>query len=131
MEKETQKLDSMKGINPFRVPEGYMEDLASLIMSRLPEEQPHVELKRITITDHIRPWLYLAAVFVGLGLFINLLVGKGDSGNNIAGDSLLVQTTISQEAFYSIQEENDADYLEFIESQYVGYILAEEMGDYE
>jgi hypothetical protein len=127
MKGETQKLDRMKGSNPFRVPEDYMEDLTSLIMSRLPKEQPYVKLKRITMMDHIRPWLYLAAVFAGLGLFINLLVRKGDSGNNMVVDSLLVQTTISQEVFYGIQEEEDADYLEFIESQYVGYILAEEI----
>jgi hypothetical protein len=127
MEEETQKPGRMKGSNPFRVPENYLEDLTSLIMSRLPEEQPYVKLKKITMIDHIRPWLYLAAVFAGMGLFINLLVGKGNSRDNMAGDSLLVQTTISQEVFYRIQEEDDADYLEFIESQYVGYILAEEI----
>jgi hypothetical protein len=130
MKKETQKLDCMKRENPFLVPEGYMESLTSRIMSELPE-RPYVNPKRITMIDHIRPWLYMAGVFAGLGLFVNLLVSKGDSGT-MTSDSLLVHTTIPQEdVYFDSQEEEDTDYLEFIESQYVGYILAEEMSEYE
>jgi hypothetical protein len=130
MKKETQKLEYMKGKEPFLVPEGYMENLTSRIMSELPE-QPYANPKRITMMDHIRPWLYLAGVFAGLGLFVNLLVNKGDSGNTLTGDSLLVHTTRPQDMHIDSQEEEeDADYLEFIESQYVSYILAEEMGEY-
>jgi hypothetical protein len=130
MKEETQKLNHLKGENPFRVPPGYMENLSSRIMSQLPDE-PHRRAERVTLMDHVRPWLYLAAVFAGLGLFINLLVGRGDSGQDSPADSLFVQTTISPEALSAIEAEEDADYLEYIETHYVSYILAEEIGYYE
>ncbi|MDR1918172.1 MAG: hypothetical protein LBQ65_00820 [Tannerellaceae bacterium] len=130
MEEETQDLDRLRGANPFIVPEGYMEGLSSRIMSRLPDK-PFSEPVRVTLMDRLRPWLYLAAVFAGLGLFVNLLVGKKDAGQSIAADSLLVQTTISEGMTFSMQTEEEAEYLEYLETHYVGYILAEEMGNYE
>jgi hypothetical protein len=130
MKEETQKLNHLKGENPFRVPPGYMENLSSRIMSQLPD-LPHRVPEKPTMMDQIRPWLYLAAVFVGLGLFINLLVGRGGSGQNTVADSLLVRTTISPEALFAIQAEEDIDYLEYIETHYVSYILAEEIDNFE
>ncbi|MDR1645248.1 MAG: hypothetical protein LBS05_05425 [Tannerellaceae bacterium] len=130
MKKGTQELDCMKGEKPFLVPEGYMENLTPRVMSELPE-RTYANPKRITTMEYIRPWLYMASVFAGLGLFVNLLIGKGDSGHTVVSDSLLVHTTIPQDVYSDSQDEEEADYLEFIESQYVGYILAEEMGEYE
>ena len=68
MKTEQNNLDRLKGKNPFTVPEGYMEGLTANIMSQLPER----ELKRgekVSLMDRVRPWLYMAAVFAGLGLF--------------------------------------------------------------
>ncbi|MDR2388856.1 MAG: hypothetical protein LBD89_03600 [Tannerellaceae bacterium] len=127
MEKEAQDLDHLRMESPFVVPEGYMEGLTSRIMRQLPEKSL-LEPERVTMMDFLRPWLYLAAVFAGLGLFINLLVGKSGPGENTTADSLFVQTVIPAE---TLQTEEDAEYLEYLEIQYVGYILAEEMGDYE
>jgi hypothetical protein len=130
MKEETQKLEQLKEENPFLLPEGYMEGLASRIMSHLPG-QAYTEPKKVTMMDHIRPWLYLAAVFAGVGLFVNLLVGKKETGGNATGDSLWVQTGIPVEAYSAIQEKEDLEYLEYIETQYVNYILAEEIDNYE
>ena len=68
MKKEENNLDRLKGTNPFTVPEGYMEGLTERIMSQLPEKQEE-RAKRISLMDRVRPWLYMAAVFAGLGLF--------------------------------------------------------------
>ena len=38
MKKVNDNLDKLKGENPFKVPEGYMEGLTDLIMSQLPEK---------------------------------------------------------------------------------------------
>ncbi|MDR2809832.1 MAG: hypothetical protein LBB84_04650 [Tannerellaceae bacterium] len=130
MKKEVQDLDRLRMKNPFVVPEGYMEGLTSQVMSRLPEKSLS-EPKRVTMIDFLRPWLYLAAVFAGLGLFVNLLVGKSGSEKNVTADSLFVQTSIPAETLSAMQTEEDAEYLEYLEVQYVGYILAEEMGNYE
>ena len=130
MKEETQKLEQLKEEKPFLLPEGYMEGLTSRIMSHL-SDQAYVETKRVTMMDHIRPWLYLVAVFAGIGLFVNLLVSKNETGGNATGDSLWVQTSIPIEAFSAIQEKEDTEYLEYIETQYVSYILAEEIDNYE
>lgn len=71
MKKEENNLDRLKGTNPFTVPEGYMEGLTERIMSQLPEKQEE-RAKRISLMDRVRPWLYMAAVFAGLGLFSRL-----------------------------------------------------------
>jgi hypothetical protein len=129
MKKETNEPDRLKGKNPFTVPEGYMEGLASRIMSGIPEKT-YVEPAKVTLMDRIRPWVYMAAVFAGLGLFLNLLVGKKEAGNT-AADSIFVQTTGSLQTLATVQAEEDDDYLEYLETQYANYILVEELSNYE
>ena len=63
MKTEQNNLDRLKGKNPFTVPEGYMEGLTANIMSQLPEREPEEEVKKVSLMDRVRPWLYMAAVF--------------------------------------------------------------------
>ncbi len=130
MKKELNNLDRLKGKNPFTVPDGYMEGLTSRVMDRLPEKKYEVP-RKVTVGERIRPWAYLAAVFAGLGLFFRVLVGF-DGSDQPAGSTtdLLVQSYPSQ-TLSAIQSEEDEEYLEYIESQYASYILAEEMANYE
>ena len=65
-------IEDEKKKNSFRVPEGYMEGLTDRIMARLPECPQQKETKAVSMADKIRPWLYLAASFIGL-----LLIFKG------------------------------------------------------
>ena len=76
MKTEQNNLDRLKGKNPFTVPEGYMEGLTANIMSQLPEREPEEEVKKVSLMDRVRPWLYMAAVFAGLGLFFKVLAFK-------------------------------------------------------
>ena len=78
MKTEQNNLDRLKGKNPFTVPKGYMEGLTANIMSQLPEREPEKEAKKVSLMDRVRPWLYMAAVFAGLGLFFKVLVGPED-----------------------------------------------------
>ncbi|WP_455637727.1 hypothetical protein [Parabacteroides sp.] len=128
MEKEQNNLDRFKGKNPFTVPEGYMEDLTANIMSRLPEK-PGIEVKKISMMDRVRPWLYMAAVFAGLGLFFKAIVGL-DSDKN-PSDTLLVQSKDASATKAAIQEAENEEFLEYLEAQYTDYLLAEELGDLE
>ena len=125
MKKEENNLDRLKGTNPFTVPEGYMEGLTERIMSQLPEK-PEERAKRISLMDRVRPWLYMAAVFAGLGLFFKVLVGSEDKAAKT--DSLLVKTEVSPASVSALQAAEDEEYLEYLEEQYAGYILAEEIG---
>lgn len=128
MEKEQNNLDRFKGKNPFTVPDGYMEDLTANIMSRLPEK-PQVEIKKISMMDRVRPWLYMAAVFAGLGLFFKAIVGIG--GDQSQTDTLLVRSEGTSATISAIQEAENEEYLEYLEAQYTDYLLAEELGNYE
>ncbi len=68
MKEMNSNLDKFKGDNPFKTPQGYMDGLNDLIMSQLPGKESNNAIQ-ITFAQRVRPWLYLAAVFVGLGLF--------------------------------------------------------------
>lgn len=129
MKNEINNLDRLKGKNPFSVPEGYMEGLTADIMSRLPEKSPQKEAKQISLMDRVRPWLYMAAVFAGLGLFFKVIVGP--ESNRDRTDSLLVKTDVPPGTLTAIQTADDEEYLEYLEDRYATYILAEELGETE
>lgn len=126
MKKAENNLDRLKGTNPFTVPEGYMEGLTERIMSQLPEK-PEERAKRISLMDRVRPWLYMAAVFAGLGLFFKAVVGINGSDGSTASDSLLVRTEVPTTALDAIEAEEDEEYLEYLEAQYANYLLDEEL----
>lgn len=128
------KLDVLKGKQPFRVPEGYMAGLTNQIMDRLPELPKEEEPQSVSLMDRIRPWLYLAAVFIGMGLFFRIIVDADKSVNQASVDSLLVQSEVSEAAIEAIDADmsaEDADYLEYIEDQYNDYLLQESLTDLE
>lgn len=128
------KLDVLKGKQPFRVPEGYMAGLTNQIMDRLPELPEKEEPQSVSLMDRIRPWLYLAAVFIGMGLFFRIIVDADKSVNQASVDSLLVQSEVSEAAIEAIDADmsaEDADYLEYIEDQYNDYLFQESLTDLE
>lgn len=106
MKTEQNNLDRLKGKNPFTVPEGYMEGLTANIMSQLPEREPEEEVKKVSLMDRVRPWLYMAAVFAGLGLFFKVLVGPEDKAAKT--DPLLVKTEVSSSSA-ACKAETEAD----------------------
>lgn len=82
-------LEQLKEKNPFRVPEGYWEGLTDHIMEQLPEKEVvPVVTRKVTMMEYVRPWLYLAAVIAGLGLFFKVIAPK--ENNATPTDSLLV-----------------------------------------
>ena len=95
-------------------------------MSQLPEK-PEERAKRISLMDRVRPWLYMAAVFAGLGLFFKAIVGINGSDGSTASDSLLVRTEVPTTALDAIEAEGDEEYLEYLEVQYANYLLDEEL----
>lgn len=111
--------------NPFRVPEGYMEGLTDQIMARLPECPQQKETKVVSMADKIRPWLYLAASFIGL-----LLIFKGIQGERVqkdhTADPLLVKMEAPEASLNAISEE-DQEFLEYLEAQYADELFLEEV----
>ena len=73
MKEEDYMLKKIGTENAFHVPEGYFENLTSEIMNRLPEkEKPASEKKEVTMWERAKPWVYMAAMFVGAALIIRV-----------------------------------------------------------
>ncbi|MDY3142258.1 MAG: hypothetical protein SOW30_06220 [Parabacteroides sp.] len=129
MDKKTYNLDNLRGKQPFSVPKGYMDGLTDRIMNQIPEKRPQAEEPLvISWADRVRPWLYLAAVFAGLGIFFKTIVGVMPQTEN-KGDSLLVQSErplVSPDEIQDEQEE-DLEYLEYIEMKYSDDLIANEL----
>jgi len=121
-------LDELKGKNPFKVPEGYFEGLTDQIMAQIPEVS-HRETKVISLRDRIRPWLYLAAVFAGLFIFLRIFMGPFLHDTDNRDDVLFLQALVTGEELQVISDD-DLEYLEFLENQYFDRIYAEEIDVY-
>lgn len=73
MKEEDKILKKVGKDNPFTVPEGYFENLTSQVMSKLPEqEKTDFQIKQPTRWERIKPWTYMAAMFAGAALIINV-----------------------------------------------------------
>ena len=133
MNKKENTLDRLKGKQPFRVPDGYMEGLTNRIMESLPEP-PVMEAESVSLVERIRPWLYLAAVFAGMGLFFKAIIGVDSAREDTLSDTLLVRSEVpsaSLEAIESESAQEEADYLEYIEERYANYLLRESLAESE
>jgi len=82
MVKSEIKLDSIKRTDSFRVPEGYFESFVAEIISKLPE-RPVEKPKVINIWERVKPWIYMAAIFVGVALIINLFSKESNMQQDI------------------------------------------------
>ncbi len=120
-------LDKFKGDNPFKTPQGYMDGLNDLIMSQLPVKESNKAIQ-ITFAQRVRPWLYLAAVFAGLGLFFKAVIGPDFIGKQNTSDSLYVQSSVSEGTMSALSSAEDKEYQEYIENKYANYVLEGELG---
>ena len=77
--------------------------------------------------DRVRPWVYLAAVFAGLGLFFRVMVGPVQTTEE---NTLLVRTDVVPNVLPSLLSEEE-DYLEYLEERYVDCLLEEEISNAE
>ena len=78
MKEEDKILRTLGTENPFRVPEGYFESFTPDLMSRLPEKEKSDIYREPTTWEKIRPWIYMAAMFVGAALIIRVASSRGD-----------------------------------------------------
>lgn len=119
--------DKLKEKNPFKVPDSYFEGLTEHIMSQLPAPDREEVSEPVTLITKLRPLLYMAAMFVGMGLFFKLLIGVPEKSTETK-DSLLVKTEIVGEDIPLTQTNNeDEEYLEYVEEQYSSYLLKGEL----
>ncbi len=62
----------------MKVPEGYFDSFAERMMAQLPAEEPQVvELPRRGLWATVRPYVYMAAMFAGIWLMMNMFTWFG------------------------------------------------------
>ena len=131
MKTELNDLEHLKKTDSFFVPAGYMEGMTSRIMGRLPEH-PHTKARKVTWFDRCKPWLYMAAAFVGIILIFKTFnaLFPSNPNNKSAKESLVVNNDTSGSVYTTTTEENK-EYLDYIEGQYSDKILSEDLADAE
>lgn len=83
--------------NPFRTPEGYFEQFHEQLMTNLPEmETTAQEPARASLFTHIKPWLYMAAMFVSTIFVVQGLMYV--QGNRITDNALVADEIYTEEA---------------------------------
>ena len=59
--------------NSFKIPENYFENLIPQVMESLPEkENPRLQMQEVTTWTKIKPFVYMAAMFIGAFLIIKV-----------------------------------------------------------
>lgn len=117
-------LEQLKDKEPFKFPEGYFDDLTNNIMQNLPEKEvEETEPVSVTMWDRLRPLLYLAAVFVGLGFFFKTVMPKDY-------DEQSKQLMVEKQSEDVLNQEDsisdiDKEYMEFQEEQYLKNLISE------
>ena len=119
---EKYKIDNLKDRQPFLVPERFFEDFTENFMCSLPQKTAS-ESKVISFFSRIKPWLYLAAVFIGLIIFFNVY----NKVYNISKDD---NKGIFSSVKVDFEEMDDADFLDYIEDMYVDKFAVSFIYDY-
>lgn len=75
MDKEKELRQNYGKNNPFKVPDGYFDQLTQHIMEQIPDT-PAQKAAEISLWGKIKPWIYMAAMFVGMSFTIRMFMGK-------------------------------------------------------
>lgn len=123
MDTKINKLEEIdKTKNPFKVPENYFAQFNQEIMDRLPEKEIVVP-EPVSMWDRAKPWVYLAAMFVGLYITINFLM-KTPGNDNMTENQIASQQTLSSsygntDNYWSTVQITEEEFYQYLEEQLV------------
>ncbi|GHT77432.1 hypothetical protein AGMMS50262_18420 [Bacteroidia bacterium] len=94
------QLEKTGNKNPFKTPNGYFDNLTEQIMAQLPEKtvQP---TKKISLWERVQPWIYMAAMFTGIWLMVNLFADV----KSHTSKGLQLNSVAEMEDFYQYYED--------------------------
>ena len=89
MKEDTELKNRLGKENPFKVPEGYFENVIPEIMKQLPEIEEQGQ-EEVTLWERVKPWVYMVAMFCGLmfGLRVMMMDNSAKTDNNIVSVSM-------------------------------------------
>ena len=110
-----------KSDNPFKVPENYFAQFNEDIMNRLPEKEFKAPVK-ITLWDKTKPWVYMAAMFLGLYIMINYLTTNNNESSAITEPVVAEQTSqgaVDTGNYWSTVHITEEEFYEYLEDQLI------------
>ncbi len=110
MDTKKSQLNKIGKTNSFKVPEGYFEHFSEDLMSQLPERTVE-EPQTLTLWDKLKPWAYMAAMFVGIMLMFKVFSGSPkESGlaQNSTEKGIEVVSDHEVDDFYTYYEDQAA-----------------------
>lgn len=114
---------SYKGKNPFRVPEGYFDDLDNRIIARLSEEK---QSEKVRLLQILRPYFGFAALFVVLWcislIFFPLMTRDEKLMQKNSAELVQLEEELEEDIFDSEFNPTNEEIIEYLSS---------EMDDYE
>ena len=89
MKEDTELKNRLGKENPFKVPEGYFENVIPEIMKQLPEIEEQGQ-DEVTLWERVKPWVYMVAMFCGLmfGVRVMMMDNSVQTDNNIVSVSM-------------------------------------------
>ena len=115
METKKQALADISKEVPFKVPENYFLQLNESIMAKLPEKEAPV-IRKVTMWEKTKPWVYLAAMFLGLFFTIKVLTTSTQTNSS---EKNTASTSISQQDYWSDVKISEEEFFNYIEAQFV------------
>lgn len=113
MKEENELLNKIGKDNPFLVSEGYFDHFTTELMNKLPEkDEPQSGIRKPTVWRKVRPWIYVAAMLVGVAFMVKMFVG----------DSALPEDKANTEVTIAAAAETDYD-------EYIDYAVSQSMLD--
>jgi len=108
MDKKRILLKNIAKVEPFKTPEGYFESFTNGIMSQLPDVVRE-NSKNVSVNwwQHVRPWVYMAAMFAGIALMIRMFIGPPATGGikNYASEGLKLTSSSDIDDYYNYYDD--------------------------
>ena len=96
MEKENTLLNELGNETPFTVPENYFETFSRKMEQLVDEQEQTVTVPHLTMWHRVQPYIYLAAMFIGLYVSFNLFLKPSYEANK-QEELQLVELAIEQD----------------------------------
>lgn len=111
MKKEESKILDKLGKNPgFKVPENYFNDFNAKLLESLPDVKITEEVKP-TMWVRVRPFIYMAAMFAGVWLMMNIFsIGKSSASSEQRAAQISAGVAVEKNADELINYGSVSDY---------------------
>ena len=97
----------------WKLPDGYFENLYKEVESKLPEYPEKPKEVDMTVWQRIKPYAYLAAMFAGIWLMMNIF-------HRVSGEATLSMDNLPEQIAMAMVESDESDI----------YMMSESMSDY-